>query len=115
MVQEAIGELGALSDSAAGILQANAPHAAAALGSLADRAMAALRGIGLSTPDLEVVLEAARRAGALGAKLSGAGGGGAFYAIAPDAEAAALIARKIREAASAAGLSLLSEVRVATA
>jgi mevalonate kinase len=114
-VREAIGELGALADRAAVVLQAGASDAAAGLGSLADQAMNALRGIGLSTPDLEVVLEAARRAGALGAKLSGAGGGGAFYAIAPDARAAAVIAEGIREAAASAGLSLLSDVRVVTA
>jgi len=112
VVREAIGELGALADSAAGVLQAGAPDAAAALGSLADRAMAALRGIGLSTPDLEVVLEAAGRAGALGAKLSGAGGGGAFYAIAPDRDSALDIGARITSTARAAGIQLLFGVQM---
>ena len=112
VVREAIGELGALAESAAGILQADAPDSAAAMGSLADRAMAALRGIGLSTPDLEVVLEAAGRAGALGAKLSGAGGGGAFYAVARDADSALAIGARITSTARAAGIQLLSGIQM---
>jgi mevalonate kinase len=112
VVREAIGELGALADRAAAVLRAGAPDAAAVLGSLADQAMSALRGIGLSTPDLEVVLEAARRAGALGAKLSGAGGGGAFYAVARDADSAQAVGTHITSTTGAAGIQLLSGIQI---
>jgi mevalonate kinase len=54
---------------------------AAALGALADEAQRTLRSLGLSTTEMDTVLESLRAAGATGAKLSGAGGGGAFYAV----------------------------------
>jgi mevalonate kinase len=114
-VRTAIGALGELSLFAAVLLGSWGKDSAAYLGALADAAMERLRSLGLSTPDLEVVLEAAHAAGALGAKLSGAGGGGAFYAVAPGAEEAAVIAREITRAASSAGVGLLSPPRVITA
>ena len=43
-----------------------------------------LREIGVSTPDLDNLVELALRAGALGAKLAGAGGGGVVLALTTD-------------------------------
>ncbi|MFE7562315.1 mevalonate kinase [Kitasatospora sp. NPDC057500] len=54
-----------------------------ALGRLMDEAHALLSAIGVSTPALELAVTTARTAGALGAKLTGAGGGGAVIALAP--------------------------------
>ncbi len=54
------------------------------LGALMDTAQGLLNGFGVSTPTLERMIAAARGAGALGAKLSGAGGGGAIIALAPE-------------------------------
>jgi mevalonate kinase len=54
-----------------------------ALGELMDTAQGLLNGFGVSTPTLERMIGVARSAGALGAKLSGAGGGGAVVALAP--------------------------------
>ncbi len=42
-----------------------------------------LNAIGVSTPALEEMLSIARGAGALGAKLTGAGGGGSIVALCP--------------------------------
>ncbi len=53
------------------------------LGSLMDIAQGVLNGFGVSTPTLERMIAVARGAGALGAKLSGAGGGGVIVALAP--------------------------------
>jgi mevalonate kinase len=73
-------ELGALTDSGtAALLRGNL----AELGSAMDRAHALLGQLGVSTPLLDGLCEAARRVGAYGAKLTGAGGGGAVIAIAP--------------------------------
>lgn len=47
-----------------------------------------LAGLGVSTAGLEAAREAARSAGALGAKLTGAGGGGCMIALAPGREEA---------------------------
>ncbi len=47
-----------------------------------------LRRLGLSTPELDARLEAALRAGALGGKLSGAGGGGAYFVLCEDTRSA---------------------------
>ena len=73
-------ELGALTDAGTVALQAGKlPE----LGHAMDRAHALLAGLGVSTPLLDGLCEAARKAGAYGAKLTGAGGGGALIAIAP--------------------------------
>ncbi|NAZ31797.1 MAG: mevalonate kinase [Acidilobus sp.] len=56
------------------------------LGNLMNINHGLLSAIGVSTPELEELLYAARRAGALGAKLTGAGCGGSVIAVArPDA------------------------------
>ncbi len=57
-----------------------------ALGKLMDRNHAFLRQIDVSSPELERLVEAARAAGALGAKLSGAGRGGHMIALIPAEE-----------------------------
>jgi mevalonate kinase len=55
------------------------------LGHLLDVNHDALKALGLSTPDLERARELARGAGALGAKLTGSGGGGCVIALCSDA------------------------------
>jgi len=54
------------------------------LGKLMDLCQMVLAGWMLSTEGLEVACQTARKAGALGAKLTGSGGGGAIVALAPD-------------------------------
>jgi mevalonate kinase len=83
-------ELGALTDTGTtALLAGDLP----ALGAALDRAHAVLAGLGVSTPQLDSLCDAARTAGAYGAKLTGAGGGGAVIAIAPrDREADVLAA-----------------------
>ena len=85
-------ELGALPDSGtAALLAADLPT----LGGAMDRAHTLLADLGVSIPQLDTLCDAAREAGAYGAKLTGAGGGGAVIAIAPrDREAAVLAAWK---------------------
>jgi mevalonate kinase len=73
-------ELGALTDHGTTSLLSG-DHTA--LGAAMNRAHALLGDLGVSTPLLDGLCEAARRAGAYGAKLTGAGGGGAVIAIAP--------------------------------
>ncbi len=65
----------------------------ARLGETMDRAHHLLAALGVSTPLLDALCESARRVGAYGSKLTGAGGGGAVIALAPrDKEAAVLTA-----------------------
>jgi mevalonate kinase len=54
-----------------------------ALGKLIDLNQMILSGLFVSTPDIERLCELARGAGALGAKLTGAGGGGSVVALVP--------------------------------
>jgi galactokinase len=66
----------------------------ARLGRLLDRHHEILRdNLGISTPRIERMLDAARKAGALGGKINGSGGGGCMFALAPGrtAEVAAAI------------------------
>jgi mevalonate kinase len=58
-----------------------------------------LQAMRLSTPRLDGLVAAARAAGALGAKLTGAGGGGAMVALA-EASTAARVASALRDAGS---------------
>lgn len=81
-------ELGGLTDiGAAALVAKDLP----ALGAAMNRAHEILAGLGVSTEQLDSLCEAARVSGAHGAKLTGAGGGGAVIAIAPrDREQAVL-------------------------
>lgn len=66
------------------------------LGDLLGEAHGELRLLGLSSPELECVVEDLRRVGALGAKLTGAGGGGmalGLFACRPDEEALRQLSR----------------------
>jgi hydroxymethylglutaryl-CoA reductase len=58
------------------------------LGRLMNICHGLLNALQVSTPDLEHMVSIARDSGALGAKLTGAGGGGSIIALCPDAEAA---------------------------
>jgi mevalonate kinase len=60
-----------------------------ALGAAFDRNQAVLEALGVSHDDVERLIHAARAAGALGAKLTGGGAGGAVIALADDVEAVA--------------------------
>jgi mevalonate kinase len=85
-------ELGALTDAGTAALLSTD---LAALGAAMNRAHSVLADLGVSTPQLDGLCEAARTAGAHGAKLTGAGGGGAVIAIAErDREQAILSAWK---------------------
>ena len=60
-----------------------------------------LNALQVSTPDLENMVDIARKAGAVGAKLTGAGGGGSIVALCPDVE------ERVHTALHAAGYSTL--------
>lgn len=64
----------------------------AALGAAMSGAHAHLAGLGVSTPALDRLVSAALDAGALGAKLAGAGGGGYMIALADDSRTADAVA-----------------------
>ena len=55
----------------------------AELGALMNLCHGLLNAIGVSTPELERMVDIARRSGAVGAKLTGAGGGGSIVALCP--------------------------------
>lgn len=85
----------------------------AAAGALFDENHAALQQIGVSTPALDQACEAARRAGAYGAKLIGAGGGGCVAALVDSERAAAVEAALQTHSLLAFTLALNSTPQVA--
>ena len=91
----------ALFDRIAGIVERARAYIekgmASELGPLMDENHALLREMGVSSPELERLVEVARGAGALGAKLSGAGRGGNMIALVDD-QVAALVAEALRQA-----------------
>ena len=85
-----------------------AAGAIAALGPLLSQNHALLQQIGVSSPELDALVAAAMRAGALGAKLSGAGWGGVMLALAAPETAAA-----VAHALTSAGARRVFETTVA--
>jgi len=79
--EELFAAVGAISREARTTLEAGD---VAALGPLMDANHAHLQQMGVSSPELDRLVEAARAAGALGAKLSGGGRGGNLIALAPE-------------------------------
>ncbi|MCG8481336.1 MAG: mevalonate kinase [Spirochaetales bacterium] len=84
---------------------AEAPDVSATIAGLADRAHSTLRALGVSTPHTDMLLDVGRTNGALGGKLSGAGGGGAFYLVCPTDECATGVLERIRERLPTGGVA----------
>ena len=72
------------------------------LGARMDDAHALLRQLTVSSPELDRLVQGARGAGALGAKLTGGGRGGCVVALATDADAAAELAARLRRSGATA-------------
>ena len=70
------------------------------LGRLMDQNHVYLQQLGVSSPELDALCEAARAAGALGAKMSGGGRGGNMIALARDAAHVQQLAQALRHAGS---------------
>jgi mevalonate kinase len=102
----ALSELGAFARRAADLLEGPGEREARleGLGELANSAQRLLAGQELSTPEMDGLLREGLSCGALGAKLSGAGGGGAFFLICPRADDAARIAERLKSVAGGKGL-----------
>lgn len=81
--QAATSDLAALGGLAERVAEALERAEYQQLGSLMNEAQGHLNALGLSTPRLDAILHAANQAGAFGAKLSGAGGGGCAIALTP--------------------------------
>jgi mevalonate kinase len=82
----------ALGELAEGAMSAWSQGDAQRLGRSLNEAQLHLENLGVSSPGLEVLLTAARKAGALGAKLTGAGIGGCVLALAENKPSAVYIA-----------------------
>ncbi len=72
------------------------------LGDLMNICQGLLNAIQVSTPELEAMVSLARKSGAVGAKLTGAGGGGSIVALCPDSAAS------VRDRFAAAGYRTLT-------
>lgn len=83
VADDILNALGKLADDAAGAL---AKGDVDGLGRTFDAAHGLLCALRVSGPELDTLVHTARAAGAIGAKLTGAGGGGAVIALAPGHE-----------------------------
>ncbi len=109
-VARALAGLGRLSRSAVRVLVSRDPGAVLEIGRLAEEAQAVLASLGLSSDSLEELLQAGRDAGAEGGKLSGAGGGGAFFLLARDEDRAHRVADQVRLRAREMGLPTVDTI-----
>jgi mevalonate kinase len=92
MVRDALKDIGRITRDAVPLLR---QKDFVAVGALMDKAHRALHMVGVNHPAVESLVQAARATpGTLGAKLTGAGGGGSMFALTerPDAVAAAITA-----------------------
>lgn len=96
---------GRISQAARQAIESGHPES---MGSLMDENQAVLREMGVSSPELERLVDAARAAGALGAKLSGGGRGGNMIALVSE-EIASKIATALTE--SGAQRTLITTIR----
>lgn len=90
-----IRKLGELAESAKDALQKNQPLF---LGKAMDKAHTILSELGVSSTELDRLVQAARSAGALGAKLTGGGRGGCMIALAETEVDASRIQEALKEA-----------------
>ncbi len=88
-------ELGQIAEEAIKLFNGSNKNISDQFGLLADKAQYNLSSLGLTTPELDKILDAAKLEGSAGGKLSGAGGGGAFYLTAPDLEVAKAISERV--------------------
>jgi mevalonate kinase len=110
--RDAIQDLGEMAAAAHKALCGPAADGAKDIAALADKAMERLRALGLGSPWQDRLLEAGKKAGALGGKLSGAGGGGAFFLVARDAAGAQRVASSLEQEASRGGITFAAPVRL---
>lgn len=96
-----LAEIGTLTEAVAGALHGPPEQ----LGALLTENHRLLRGIGVSTPQLDALVGAALSAGAYGAKLAGAGGGGVAVALVADPEPVLQAAVAIGAEAFVAGIA----------
>jgi mevalonate kinase len=89
--------VGEIARAARAIIECGDPNQ---LGPLMDQNQGCLAQMGVSSVELDRLVEAARRAGALGAKLSGAGRGGNMIALAEPAQVSAIVQALEAEGAS---------------
>ena len=109
-VIRALAQLGRLSLSAARVLMDKDPDGVFSLGRLAGEAQSVLRELGVSSEDLEELIQAGMEAGAEGGKLSGAGGGGAFFLLARGQDKALEVAETVRVRALKMGLPTVDTI-----
>jgi len=102
-VREALAGLGRIAVEARRRL--GEQTAATVIARLADEAQAVLADLGLSSPSLDALLAEGRSSGALGGKLSGAGGGGAFFLVCDSQRAAQNVAARLGRAGETAPLA----------
>jgi len=98
MYQRIFDELDTLAQQAAGALEG---YQLEELGELMNVAQGLLNALGVSSWELEELVEIARNHGALGAKLTGGGGGGSMVALCPEG------AERVAEAMQRAGYKAL--------
>ena len=86
-----------VSEISTGVVRAMKNEDTSELGLLMNRNHDLLRQIGVSTPMLDHLVEEAKRVGASGAKLTGAGGGGCVIALCDDKASRLRVARRLKQ------------------
>jgi mevalonate kinase len=101
-------EIGSVAQAARSLIEAGR---LAEMGALMDENQACLRQVGVSSPELEGLIAAAKSAGALGAKLSGGGRGGNMIALVEEGAADAVTQALVNAGAARTHLNQVKNSR----
>jgi mevalonate kinase len=112
-----IAQLGKITESAISLIQHSSEtinwssqsltQLVTTLGNNMNQAQTFLQLLGVSTPELEEIFSLAQKVGFCGAKLSGAGGGGAFVLVAPHVDQMDSLITQLDNLLTAKGIELL--------
>jgi mevalonate kinase len=104
LATDRLERLGSIAEKAISIFESRRSGWRRRIGALATDAHSLLRDLNLSSPEIEQMLKRGLAAGALGGKLSGAGGGGAFFLWVDDEEKTRRLADELRMEAKKSGM-----------
>jgi mevalonate kinase len=110
-VEEHIRELGNIAQHASDLLAGGGDPSLERLAGMTELAQSVLRRLNLSSSEQDYLLEEGIKRGAWAGKLSGAGGGGAFFLLVPHWQGALRVAEHLKSCARRSGIPTAGTIK----